>query len=89
MTTYVTFPQTTSAFSFLLTLDGTEYSTTIKWNLAGQRWYFNLYDLQNNSILTIALVASPDTADINLVAGYFNISTVVFRDTTQNFEINP
>jgi hypothetical protein len=92
MTTFVDFaPSDTSAPPFLFqpTLDGVQYTLTVTWNMSGQRWYFNLYTLNNILILTKALIESPTDYDINLIMFYFAISTLVFRGTTQQFEVTP
>jgi hypothetical protein len=46
--------------SFTITLDGTEYTVTLTWNLYGQRYYINVSDLSNNLILSLPLIGSPD-----------------------------
>jgi hypothetical protein len=90
MTTIVPFlPTATKPFSFLPTLDGAQYNLIVGWNLSGARWYINLYDLSNNLILCEAMVGSADNYDINLVQQYFATSTLVFRDSSQSFEVNP
>lgn len=90
MTTYVPFaPPYGAQFQFQPTLDGNQYNLQVPWNLSGQRWYFNLFDLYNNLILSKALVGSPLDKDINLLFGYFSASTMVFRQVTQQFEIGP
>lgn len=88
MTTYVKFtPSTTSNFQFALTLDGQAYTCIVNWNLYGQRYYINIYDLNQNWIVTLPLISSPDDYDISLTAGYFT-TTLVFRDSSQTFEIS-
>lgn len=89
MTTYFPFQPTAAApYEFKPTLDGVQYQCTVTWNLAGQRWYLNIFDLQGNLQLTKALISSPNDYDIDLVEFYFT-STLVFRDSTQQFEVNP
>lgn len=88
MTTLSPFlPTATKVFSFAPTLDGVQFNAIIAWNLAG-RWYLNLYDLNGTLILCCALISSPDDYDINMLEQYFN-STLVFRESTQNFEVTP
>ena len=90
MTTYIPFVVSqTSAFSFNATLGGSQYTITITWNMSGQRWYFNLATLQQVPVLAVALIGSPPDYDINLVQGFITGSTVVYRVSTGNFEINP
>jgi len=89
MTTYTIFsPAPNSLFQFTPTLDGQQYNAIITWNLAGQRWYLNLYTLSNVLVLSIARVGSPDDYDINLVAGFFS-SSLVFRESSNQFEVSP
>lgn len=53
--------------------------------------------IQNSSVLNYSLSADPGPAtvlgtvvyNINLVAGYFNTSTLVFRQSSQQFEVTP
>jgi hypothetical protein len=60
--TFVTFtPSTNSVFSFQPSLNGTLYNVTVTWNIFGQRFYVNVYDLSNNLILARALVSSGPT----------------------------
>ena len=76
------------AFTFTPTLDGKVYVATVTWNVYGQRWYLNLFDQNANLVLSLPLIASPRDVDISLTAGYF-ASTLVFRDTSQQFEVLP
>ena len=90
MTTFTQFtPPPASLFAFQPTLDGAVYSATVVWNLAGQRWYLQLTDLSGNLIVLLPLIGSPIGSDINLVAGYFQTSTLVYREDTGNFEVSP
>lgn len=90
MTTFVPFaPPPGKGFFFTANLDGTSYQMEVRWNVFGQRWYLSC--LTNNGALVFcqALIASPQDGDINLLAGYFVQSTMVFRALGQVFEINP
>ena len=59
MTTYTTFqPSPTGAVSFQATLDGAIYTITVTWNLFGQRYYVNCYDLSQDLIFALPLVGS-------------------------------
>jgi hypothetical protein len=82
-------PQPGQPFTFGLTLDGVGYQASVTWGLFGQRWFLNILTLQGALVLSRALIASPAGADQNLVWGYFSVSTVVFRDGTNQFEITP
>ena len=89
MTTLYQFqPSPTSAFQFQPTFDGDTYTCTVTWNLFGQRWYVNCYDLSGNWIFTLPRIGSPDGYDISLTAGYFT-STLVYRVSSGNFEVSP
>jgi hypothetical protein len=76
-------------FTALVTLDGTAYSLTAMWNLYRGGWYINLVDQSGNLILNQPLIASPDTYDIPLAPGTFTASTIVYRDSSRQFEIVP
>lgn len=90
MATYVDFfPSQTSVFSFSPTLDGVSYSATVTWNAFGNRYYLNIFDSFGARILTIPLISSPASYDINLVDGYFTASKLVYRGANNRFEITP
>lgn len=89
MTTLTPFqPTATSPFAFAPTLDGVQYNVIVTWNLAGARWYLNIYTQSGVLVLAEALVASPDGYDIDLIEQYFT-STMVLRESTGNFEVAP
>lgn len=79
-------PTNAAPFQFQPQLDGAIYNAIITWNVFGQRYYLNLYDLNNVRIVTIAVVGSPLGSDINLVGGYFT-DKLVFREPNQQFEV--
>ena len=89
MTTYFPFtPTTTSVFQFQPTLDGSLYVCAVTFNLFGQRYYINLYDLSGNLVISTAMVGSPNGYDISLVGALFS-STLVYREASGTFEVNP
>jgi hypothetical protein len=89
MTTYIDFaPSTTSNFQFNATLDGQTYTVTVTWNVFGARYYVNITQVDGTLVLAIPLIESPDSYDISMVAGYF-ASTLVYRESTGQFEVNP
>jgi hypothetical protein len=81
-------PASTAQFSFNCLLDGQNYTINIPFNAYRQDYYFNIYDVTNNLVLSKPLIGSPLNSDINLLKEYF-VSTMVFRQPTQTFEINP
>lgn len=82
-------PSTSAPFQFQLSLDGSDYTAIVTWNLFGQRFYFNLYTVQGVLVLALPLAGSPVGYDIDLVAGYFETSRVVYRAPSRQFEITP
>jgi hypothetical protein len=65
MTTYTLFtPPRKTPFQFQPTLDGQVYNVSVTWNMFGQRWYLNLYDLNGNRLDTTSMVGSPDSAPV-------------------------
>jgi hypothetical protein len=82
-------PSQSAPFQFQPTLDGQVYSAVVTWNLFGRRFYLNLSSLDGTLVVCKALVGSPDGSDIDLVGGLFTTSTLVFRQSTQQFEVNP
>ena len=90
MTTLFPFvPSNVAPFQFQPTFDGAHYTCTIKQNFFGQRYYVFCTDLSGNPIFTRPLIGSPPTYNINLLAGYFVTSTMVYRVSTGNFEVDP
>lgn len=82
-------PTVNQNFTFQPTLDGQQYSAIVTWQLFGQRWVLNLYSLQGTLVVSKPLRSSPNDRDINMVAGYFTASSLVYRDSTNNFEVVP
>ena len=90
VTTYTQFqPAINQNFSFQPTLDGQQYNVIATWSLFGQRWIVNVYSLNGTWIMSKPLVASPDGYDVNIIAGYFTVSTLVYRASTGNMEVAP
>jgi hypothetical protein len=90
MTTYIDFSQpVTAPFQFQATLDGNNYNVTVPWSLQGARYYIQVATLNGDVVVYIPRIESPLGYDINLVAGYFTTSTLVWRGVNNQFEINP
>lgn len=88
MATVVPFqPSSTSNFQFNLTLDGGSYIAICTWYAYGARYYVSIYDTFKNLIVVRPIVGSPDGYDINLVFGYFTTSKLIYRVSTQSFEV--
>lgn len=69
MTTIYPFePSPQAPFQFQPTLDGQQYSVVVPWNVTGQRYYLNVFDLAGNRIVTIPLIGSPDVLEIRALA---------------------
>lgn len=79
----------TPPFQTLVTLDGIAYNLSIFWNFAAQRWYMSLTDSAGNIAWTGALIGSPLGYDVPLAAGIFQTSTIIFREDSSQFEVNP
>lgn len=82
-------PSPAANFEFQATLDGNLYTVICTFNAYGQRYYFAIYDLTQTVVLSRPLIESPDDFDINLIAIFFQTSTLVFRDSSQSVEITP
>lgn len=90
MTTLTQFtPTINQNFSFQPTLDGQQYQVVVTWSLFGQRWIVNIYTLQNVLVVSKPLRASPMSVDLNLIKGYFTTSSMIYRTSTNNFEVSP
>ena len=81
-------PSKLSAFTFNVTLDNQLYTITVTWNVYAERYFFNIYNNFNELALSRPLIGSPLNYDINLLKDFFT-STMVFRQSTQQFEIFP
>lgn len=90
MTTFVPFaPTPESAFAFPATLDDTTCQIFVPWNAFDRRWYLQCIGPGNVLVFSLPLIGSPDDGDINIAAGYFVESTLIFRVSTQTFEVTP
>lgn len=59
MSTFVNFlPSTVAAFQFQPTIGGSPYNATVTWNLFGECYYLNLYDLSGNLLLCRPVTSS-------------------------------
>lgn len=77
MTTYTQFqPSAQNVFTFQPTFDGEQYTVTVTWNLFGQRYYVNCFDLSNNLIFSLPLLGSPDGLTVQSLAWDNGVVTV-------------
>lgn len=89
MTTFTNFaPSPQTPFQFQPTLDGQAYTVVVTWNLFGQRYYVNIYDLGGVLVVCLPLIGSPVGYDISMTGGYF-ASTLVYRVRNRQFEVSP
>jgi len=86
-TLYQFTPGLDTNFTFQPTIGAQQYTVVVVWQLFGQRWMVNLYTLQQALVFSRPLRASPENYDINLLAGYFDTGSLVYRDGTNNFEV--
>jgi hypothetical protein len=80
LTTLVPFAPNNSAtppWSSTITLDGNLFTLAVTWNLFGQRWFINLYDLSGNLIVTKAMIGSPDGVTAESLSWDFGVATAV------------
>lgn len=69
MTTVVPFSPSATAnppFQFQPTLDGAQYIVTTTFNIFGNRWYINIFDLSGNLILARPMTGSPPKIQASL-----------------------
>ncbi len=89
-TTYTRFTPSATAtppFQFTAELDDVDYTIYVTWNVYGQNWYITAYNSDGVRVRTEPLIASPDTGDIHLLPGILTSSTLIFRDSSNNFEV--
>jgi Domain of unknown function (DUF6983) len=73
----IPFPQTIGQnLTFNPVLDGNTYQVTITWNIFGNRWYFNLYNLNGALVTCRALVSSDDQHSIESIVWDNGVVTV-------------
>lgn len=82
-------PSATDNFQFNLTLDGASYIAVCTWYAYGERYYIAIYDTFKTLIVFRPVIGSPDGYDIDLLFGYFQTSKLVYRVSSQNFEVLP
>lgn len=82
-------PTAAPPFTALVTLDGQPYNLTCTWNFYRGDWYYTLTDQSGNVLVNQPLIGSPPNADIFLAAGLFTTSTLLYRLSTNAFEIGP
>lgn len=86
-TTYIDFaPSAYAPFQFQATLDNNVYTVVVTWNLMGQRYYVNVYDLGGGWIFTLPQIGSPVDSNISITAGYF-ATELVYRQANAQFEV--
>jgi hypothetical protein len=68
MTTFYPFVRSRSkAPSIIVILDGNQYTLTIIWNVAAQRYYVNCISMTGNLIFSVPLVESPQPMEVELL----------------------
>ena len=93
--TYIPFtPSPTQPFQTLIVLDGANYNLAVRWNVyrggsigVNAGWYVQIDDQNGNNVYYGAMVGSPPNFNITLAPGF--TSTLVFRVSTQQFEVSP
>ena len=74
-------------FQVSVTLDGVSYLMVVVWSVYRQDWMVSLADQSGNIVINQPLIGSPPNADIPLFPGLLKTSTILFRVSTQQFEI--
>lgn len=75
------------SMTFSPVLDGAVYTCQIKWNIAAQRWYLLVTNSAGNSVLNTSLVGSASAGGINLIAGVFSATTMIWREKNGQIEV--
>ncbi|WES88773.1 phage baseplate plug family protein [Dickeya fangzhongdai] len=76
-----------SSVTFSPVLDGIVYTCQIMWNIAAQRWYLLITNSAGNPVLNTAMVGSTSTGGINLIAGVFTATTLIWREKNGQIEV--
>lgn len=76
------------SMAFTPVLDGTVYNCQIRWNISAQRWYILITDNSGNTVLNTPAVGSTNESGINLIAGVFSRTTMIWREQNGLIEVN-
>lgn len=86
MTTTIPFsPSSDQPFTFRASVGGQQLFGTVPFNHYAQRYFLQLKNGQNEVVIYVPLVASPDSFDINLALP-FAPGLLVLRESTRQFE---
>jgi len=87
--TYYPFaPNTLTNFTFTPTFSGTQYVVIVKWSPFGVRWLVQVYTLSGTLVVSKPMQPSPEDYDINLIEGYIDGASLVYREASDTFEVN-
>ncbi|MCD6621058.1 hypothetical protein [Klebsiella michiganensis] len=75
------------SMAFTPALDGTVYNCQIRWNISAQRWYILITDNSGNTVLNTPAVGSTNESGINLIAGGFSRTTMIWREQNGLIEV--
>ncbi|MCK2101932.1 hypothetical protein [Klebsiella michiganensis] len=75
------------SIAFTPALDGTVYNCQIRWNISAQRWYILITDNSGNTVLNTPAVGSTSESGINLIAGVFSRTTMIWREQNGLIEV--
>lgn len=76
-----------SSMTFSPILDGNVYTCQMKWNIAAQRWYLQITDSSDNTVMNTAVVGSTTSGCINLIEGVFTATTMIWREKNGQIEV--
>ena len=65
--------------SFTFQLENAEYTASVWWNVAGQRYYLVIYDSSGDVVINHPMVSSPPASPINLAPGIFASSGIAYN----------
>jgi hypothetical protein len=82
MTTIIPFlPSNIFPPKFRIMLDGIDYQVVVTWNISAQRYYVNIYGLDNSWIITVPLVQTPPARPMQSIT-YDNLRRVIIAKMT-------
>jgi len=79
-------PTNNANFQFQATFDNSQYNVIVTWNIYAERYYINIYDINNTLILCVALIGSPLNYPISMTAGYFK-TKLIYYPSSQQFQV--
>ncbi len=74
-------------YSFTFSAEGNTYTGQATSNMAGQRWYLQIYDISEVLVISHPLISSPVGAPQNLAPGVFARTVVSYNEANAQITV--